>query len=67
MLEYREREQGEREGVGSGAGQDPEQEGEVLPPHLPPAGRGLSLCLCQAAPGPLHQEIRRDSGFYHGF
>ena len=51
LLEHCEREQGEREGVGGGAGQDPEQEREVLPAHLPPAGWGLPLRFCPAPPG----------------
>ncbi len=43
--------------MGGGACQDAEQEREVLPPHLPSAGRGLSLRVCAAPPRPFHQEI----------
>ncbi len=43
--------------MGGGAGQDAEQEREVLPPHLPPASRGLSLRVCPTPPRPFHQEI----------
>ncbi len=52
--------------MGGGAGQDAEQEREVLPPHLPPARRGLSLRVCAAPPRPFHQEITLSRIFSQG-